>query len=182
MPTTTSLVGRLDVVPVSLVYGPGSAHYAGALLSPDRRYRYVLERRWGSGPFAMFIGLNPSTADEAQDDQTVRKVCGFARRWGYGGILLGNLYAFRARQPRDLAKADDPVGPDNDVWLTTMSLRSMIVIACWGADPMAVSSRVLEVTQAVGGQVLCLGTTAAGHPRHPLYLPYKAELCSLPST
>jgi hypothetical protein len=158
----------VTVEPLSLFH-PAAPNGHSAVLSPCRTYRYALERRWGSGPFVLFVGLNPSTADESVDDNTIRRCIGFAKTWGYGGLLMGNLFAFRATKPRDLRTAADPVGPDNDVWLTTLSLRAGLIVAAWGADPI-VSSRVCDALDALGDEVQCLGTTKDGQPRHPLYL------------
>lgn len=159
------------MTPVSLFGQDAPVGGASAVLSPCRTWRYALERRWGDGTFAMFVGLNPSTADEHVDDPTIRRCIGFAKTWGFGGLLMGNLYAYRATKPADLACADDPLGPDADVWLTTMMVRSGIVVAAWGAHPL-VRARERDVVALLGGErnVYCLGRTQAGHPRHPLYL------------
>jgi hypothetical protein len=146
-----------------------------AVLSPCRTWRYALERRWGTGPFVLFVGLNPSTADESVDDPTIRRCIGFAKAWGFGGLLMGNLFAFRATSPRDLCRALDPVGPDTDVWLGTLSVRASVVVAAWGAHPFALS-RSEDVLALLGDDVCCLGTTKSGAPRHPLYLPKTAAL------
>ena len=83
---------------------------SSAVVSPCERYRYVLRRVFGSGPAVMFVGLNPSTADEHRDDPTIRRCIGFAKRWGYGTVVVTNLYAWRATQPRDLRQAACAVG------------------------------------------------------------------------
>ena len=89
-----------------------------AVLSPCGAYRYLLTRRFGPGKkLATFVMLNPSTADAERDDATIRKCVGFARSWGCAGLQVVNLFAFRATDPTDLRMADDPVGPENDVWL-----------------------------------------------------------------
>lgn len=139
------------------------------MLSPCRRYRYALERRWGAGPFVMFIGLNPSVADEVTDDATIRVCRGYAKRWGFGGMLMGNLYGYRATHPVELAAAEDPVGFDTDVWLTTMRLHATTVVAAWGSHAMATPERVADVLELVGS-VTALATTKSGAPRHPLRL------------
>jgi hypothetical protein len=59
----------------------------GAMFTPTREHRYVLWRRWGEGPAVNFIGLNPSTADEQEDDPTIRRCIGFARNWGYDALV-----------------------------------------------------------------------------------------------
>lgn len=145
-----------------------------AVFSPCRDYRYALQRRWGGGPFVLFLGLNPSKADEVEDDMTIRKCMGFAKRWGMGGILMGNLFSYCATKPSDLALADDPIGPDTDVWLTTMSVRSAITIAAWGSQPMA-AARVPDVLWLFD-KLYSLGVTKDGSPRHPSRVAYKTPL------
>lgn len=89
-----------------------------AEISPDGMYRYSLERTWDEGkPTVLFICLNPSTADAVEDDATVRRMVSFARQFGGGRLLVGNLFAFRSKNRNDLLKADDPVGPENDKYL-----------------------------------------------------------------
>lgn len=92
--------------------GP-SAH--DAVLSTCGRYRYRLTRTWSQNrPPATFIMLNPSTADAHEDDKTIRRCIGYARRWGLGGLVVVNLYGYRSTNPDELWKVEDPVGPDND--------------------------------------------------------------------
>ncbi|MCT0213416.1 DUF1643 domain-containing protein [Synechococcus sp. CS-1327] len=142
----------------------------GAVFSPCRRYRYALWRRWGEpADGAVVVGLNPSTADEHADDPTVRRCIAFARDWGFSGLTMINLFAFRATRPADLVEAADPVGPDNDRWLQACCAGSRLVVAAWGRR-----GGWLERDQAVRRmlpplQVLGLGKTAS--PLHPLYLP-----------
>src|SRR5437588_2477108 len=89
-----------------------------AVFSPDGRYRYLLTRRLGrSRRVATFIMLNPSTADAINNDPTIRKCVGFARRWGCGLLQVVNLFALRATEPRVLRAAADPVGPENSRWI-----------------------------------------------------------------
>ena len=131
-----------------------------------------------------FIGLNPSTADEETDDPTVRRCINFARNWRYGGCVLTNLFAFRATNPKELRTAADPVGPDNNLFLTTNAERASLVIAAWGVHGryMQRDARVLRMLSKADVPLHCLGLTKAGHPRHPLYLrahtkpiPYSVE-------
>jgi hypothetical protein len=146
-------------------------------------YRYILRRAWlfGDGRCACWIMLNPSTANEREDDQTVRKCIGFTSRLGLSGLVVLNLYALRATNPRELWDADDPVGRLNDrvMWdaLQTSAARNWPVICAWGAH--ARPERVADVTRllrSVIEQPRCLGVTRAGQPRHPLYVPYSAVL------
>jgi len=145
----------------------------GAIFSPCRAYRYVLWRIWDSArPWVLFIGLNPSTADEAQDDPTIRRCMGFAKRWGFGGIKVANLFAYRAVCPSKLKQVQDPVGPDNDRWISKLASSAGMVVAAWG-NGGTFFSRGEQILSRLQG-VHCLALTRAGQPAHPLYL--KANL------
>lgn len=141
----------------------------GAQFSPCRTWRYALWRTWSDGDgHVMFIGLNPSTADETNDDPTVRRCIGFARAWGYGGIYMLNLFAFRATDPRSMKAAPAPIGPENNRFLRMYYEEAGIAIAAWGAH--GAFMRRDELVALLLPQLHCLGTTKDGHPRHPLYL------------
>ena len=148
----------------------------GAVLSGCGRYRYALTRGdWLDGEgTCMFVMLNPSTADAREDDPTIRRCVGFARSWGFARLVVANLYAFRATDPRGLWAAEDPVGPDNDRWLWDLSYGAHEVIAAWGATRHpGGADRVRAVLEALGSphdSTRCLGQTMALHPRHPLYV------------
>lgn len=142
-----------------------------ARISEDGIYRYALGRRWSDGPLVRYIMLNPSTADATEDDPTIRRCIGFAQSWGYAGIQVLNLYAFRATNPADLWRTADPVGPQNDDYLRLAANPPDTgpLIAAWGVN--ARPGRVAEVLQILSAvQVQCLGVTKAGQPKHPLYL------------
>lgn len=144
---------------------------SGAEFSRCRRYRYVLWRQWDWQGYAnqvMFVGLNPSTADETEDDPTIRRCIRFAKDWGYGGILMANAFAFRATDPRVMKAASDPVGRDNDEKLRYWGTQVGLIVAAWGAHCPV--DREREVCSVIGRPVHCLGTTKAGAPKHPLYL------------
>lgn len=140
-----------------------------AVLSPCRTYRYALTRRWGRGPYAMFIGLNPSTADETHDDPTIRRCIAFARAWGYEALCMTNLFAYRATQPADMKKAADPVGWENDSTLTTLARCSGVVVAAWGAHGTYKGRD--QSARLLVPRLHYLRLTKDGHPGHPLYLP-----------
>lgn len=144
----------------------------GAELSECRKYRYVLWRRWqwqGYANQVMFIGLNPSTADETEDDPTIRRCVRFAKDWGYGGILMMNAFAFRATQPADMLAANDPIGPANDEAFGYRRNQVGLIVAAWGNHCPA--ERVVGVQHALGSRpVMCLGKNKNGSPKHPLYL------------
>jgi len=144
---------------------------SGAEFSDCRKYRYVLWRRWDWQGYAnqlMFIGLNPSTADESEDDPTVRRCIGFAKSWGFGGLLMMNAYAFRATDPKVMKKALDPVGRGNDEAFGYRRTQVGLIVACWGAH--CSPEREKRVCEVIDKPIYCLGKTKAGRPKHPLYL------------
>lgn len=160
---------------------PGDGrHEAGpATFSDCRTYRYSLTRVWEVElPSLMVIGLNPSTADENVLDPTLRRVRAFAKREGFGGFVMTNLFAFRATRPKDMRVADDPVGPDNDRWLEKLATECVNVLCAWGSlgglldRDRAVMGLLAKLQSRYGDDmsIMCLGTTAAGQPRHPLYI------------
>lgn len=151
---------------------------SGATFSRDRVFRYRLWRRWGDGEQMTFIGLNPSTADERSDDQTIRKCVGFAKRHGCEGMLMLNLFAFRARHPQVMKAAVDPVGPRNDRTLLRHVATSEWVVACWGnhGQHQHRDRDVIKLLAKTGIDLLSFGITQQGLPRHPMMLSYSTEL------
>lgn len=141
------------------------------ILSPCRKYRYCLWREWDKGnqAYALFIGLNPSTADEVEDDATIRRCVGYAKRWGYGALCMVNLFAFRATDPRMLKEQDAPVGEDNDRWLVECATDAAVVVAAWGVGG-SLLARDRAVMRLLDGKLSCLALTKNEHPKHPLYL------------
>ena len=92
--------------------------HSDAFFSKDRIYRYALWRIWDYDlPKVLFIGLNPSTADEFKNDPTIRRCMRYSYDWGYGGYIMGNIFGYRSTDPRNLKKVKDPIGLDNDFWL-----------------------------------------------------------------
>ena len=120
----------------------------------------------------MFIGLNPSTADETEDDPTVIRCIKYAKSWGYGGVCMANLFAFRATKPKVMRAANDPIGRDNDRWLVDLSQKTDLVVAAWG-NHGGFLGRSNEVTQLIPN-LHYLELNKSGEPAHPLYL--KASL------
>lgn len=147
----------------------------GATISQCGQYRYDLRRTWASGPECTFIMLNPSTADANEDDPTIRRCISFAKREGCGSLLVVNLFAFRATDPKVMADAEDPIGPRNAVFLDE-AIKNHTVIAAWGAHPLA---RQAGKRLSKEYDLMCLGKTKAGAPRHPLYVRGDAPLISL---
>ena len=147
-----------------------------AIFSPCRTWRYTLERLWDDAkPLVTFVLLNPSTADESHDDPTNRRGIDFAKRWGYGGVVFVNLFAYRTPHPKVMLRQPDPVGPDNDRHIVEQARKAGVVVAAWGANNTLGRDRaVLRLLD--GTPLQCLGTTKNGHPRHPLYLRSNAPL------
>ncbi|MCA8326237.1 DUF1643 domain-containing protein [Burkholderia cepacia] len=146
-----------------------------AIISPCGQYRYLLSRPADSmSPMkstALFLMLNPSTADASLDDPTIRRCRGFAKTWDCNGISVANLYALRSTDPAALWVHEDPIGPDNDLYLAKFAREYHDVVCAWGAnarpDRVAAVSKILR---DAGARLWCLGTTKDGSPRHPLYV------------
>lgn len=141
---------------------------SSATISPCNRYRYDLWRHWAHGPYCMFIGLNPSTADGLNDDPTIRRCISFAKAGGYGALCMTNLFAYRATSPTVMKSVPDPIGEENDGYLTSLAAGAGIVIAAWGVHGVhrKRADKVIEMIPFLH----CLGVTKEGHPKHPLYL------------
>lgn len=153
----------------------------GAYLSVDRRYRYWLIRVWDDAlPLLCVIGVNPSTADEKDNDPTIRKTIGFATRLGFGGVLMLNVGAYRATDPRDWKRADDPFGEANtvsDLVYYIEKFGATRVVAAWGKNcsthPGLARAKAIE---AGIPDLQCWGKNGDGTPKHPLMLAYSTEL------
>ena len=155
---------------------------APAIFSPDRRYRYVLRRRWLSGNgMCLFVCLNPSIADETTDDPTIRRCMGFARTWGYQMLSVVNLFAYRATNPERLRRNSDTNRSRNNRYLLLEAEQADCVVAAWGAQGHYYSKRVEEVCRLLANiPKVCLGRTQSGEPKHPLYLPKETQRQEFP--
>jgi hypothetical protein len=148
---------------------------AEAVFSDDRTYRYKLWRRWdASKPTLGVIMLNPSTADENEDDNTIRRCINYAKAWGYGTLVVGNLFATRATNPEELPAKDDPVGTENDRHLREIVDEADMILVAWGTHG-TLDDRCHAVANALDTDLYALDTTKEGHPAHPLYQPTEAE-------
>jgi len=167
----------------------------GAKFSPCGNFRYVLWRTWNDKKKKVsFIGLNPSTATADINDPTVTRCINYAKAWGYGGMFMLNLFAFRATQPANMKSGrrfdhaevitDDPVGEENDLAIMVYHEAAKITVACWGTHGsyLGRDEHVLELPslRRFGGkqsgnklrdELHCMRVTKGGHPSHPLYLP-----------
>lgn len=141
----------------------------GALFSSCRQWRYRLWRTWDpEGPAVLFIGLNPSTADETEPDPTITRCRNFAERWGFGTYLMGNLFAYKSTKPKGLRMTTDPVGPENDRHLADMIRQASKVVVAWGCHP-GIDDRANQVLAMIPAP-FCLKVTKDGYPWHPLYV------------
>ncbi|MBU4234070.1 MAG: DUF1643 domain-containing protein [Proteobacteria bacterium] len=152
------------------------------IFSPCRIWRYTLERAWmppegcmGTREVVAFIGLNPSTADEVKNDPTVTRCINYARRWGFHGMFMLNIFALRSTDPRELYRHPDPIGPETDRYLTEVIQTQgvSLVVAAWGNHGALLSRGwdVINLVRNSGVNLHRLGElTKQGQPRHPLYL------------
>lgn len=149
-----------------------SAIYQAATLSSCETYRYSLSRDWDESlPRVNFVMLNPSTADAFDDDPTIRRCIGFARSWGFGSLVVTNLFALRATDPKTLHSHPNPVGPNNDKYLRHEALKSHMVVFAWGTNGMFLYRDNAVKRMLVDSRPYAIRLTAGGHPSHPLYLP-----------
>jgi hypothetical protein len=151
-----------------------------AVFSSCGKYRYMLSRTWTPGEkYCVFVGLNPSTADEEKDDPTIRRCISYAQRWGYGGMVMLNLFAFRSTDPKGLLSVEDPVGPENDTWFDLIYFSPNVdkVVAAWGVHG-SLKKRDQEIKDRMAYGFEVFGLTKEGHPKHPLYL--KKDIMTIP--
>jgi len=153
---------------------------------PERYYRYALGRHWSEEVDAVplvWVMLNPSTADQDEDDATIRKCIGFAKEHHFGAILVVNLFAAVKTDPRALLKLDDPVGLHADAYLERaldLAGHGAHVVAAWGDVHRLLGRRAelwSEPLRAMHAR--CLGKTRRGSPRHPSRLAYATPMEAL---
>lgn len=154
---------------------------SGAVISPCGKFRYRLWRRWDNSlPRVLWIMLNPSTADARLDDPTIAKCIAFAKLWGYGGIEVVNLYAYRTSSPKELKRSGYPIGQHNDS--TIVALLRVIredggrVVLAWGAHAQEERATWLLEHRWQIGPFYYLHQNAGGSPKHPLYISYETKL------
>lgn len=151
--------------------------------SSDRRHRFTLWREWDENKLpCVFICLNPSTADEQQDDPTVRRCIDYAKRWGYGSFCMLNLFSLRATDPKVMKASFEPHLPANDLFILETVAEAGHAHCAWGNDGAHFdrAEEVLRKLRALQPPVALfhLGLTGKGQPKHPLYL--KADTDILP--
>lgn len=146
-----------------------------ARFSACERYRWELRETWNAGmPLVMFLLMNPSVAGLEFADPTLIRTGGFARRWGYGGQLVGNVHGYRVTDSKRLVEAADPVGAENDAALLQMAREAAIVVLAYGSPPKPLRARRERVVMALrdsGARLAYIRLSKSGTPEHPLYLP-----------
>lgn len=148
-----------------------------ATISPCKQYRYELRRIWDeSKPLVLFVCLNPSTADADTEDNTSRVCINYAKRWGYGGLLIGNSFAYRSTERSAIYQTTDPIGPENDAWLKKLQSEATLVVCAW-SDTGGYKGRDMEVLSFLHNPY-CLKKLNSGRPGHPLYK--RADLIPIP--
>jgi hypothetical protein len=147
---------------------------AGAVFSACRRWRYLLWRRWDEAkPAANFLMLNPSTADEFQLDPSCTRARNYAERWGFGAVIITNIFGWRSTDPAQLRVVKNPVGRGNDRAIVKAAREAKLVVCAWGNHGKHLG-RANDVVEILRGQKIALSTlrlNGAGEPAHPLYLP-----------
>jgi hypothetical protein len=146
---------------------------SGAKFSRCRRWRYLLWRKWADGPVANFLMLNPSTADEVKLDPSCTRARLYAERWGFGALIVTNLFGWRATDPDEMKVARDPVGSLNDAAILKAAREADLVVCAWGnhGAHLGRSKKVLELLSRNKAELHALRLNACGEPAHPLYLP-----------
>lgn len=148
----------------------------GAEFSPNRRYRYRLHRFWGDEKPCVFVMLNPSTADEVENDPTVERCQRRAQSMGFGGLIVVNIFALRSTDPRALYEPTiDPVGAENDAAIRRAVQEGGMVVCAWGKHGhLKLRGReVLNLILSEGATPFALKVNSDGTPAHPLYIGYK---------
>jgi len=150
----------------------------GAAFSPCRRYRYRLWRVWDETKApAVFVMLNPSTADEVENDPTVERCARRARAMGFGGLRVANIFALRSTDPSALYSDGDPVGPDNDTAILESIAGAGLVVCAWGGHGRlnGRGDAVLALIRGAGAIPNYLKINSDGTPGHPLYVGYSVQ-------
>jgi hypothetical protein len=149
---------------------------SGAVFSSCRRWRYLLWRRWDEAkPVVNFLMLNPSTADELKLDPSCTRARLYAERWGYGALIVTNLFGWRATDPDAMKAVRDPVGRGNDRAILAAAREAAIVVCAWG-NHGAHRERSRQVRRLLEKMDLhALRINGSGEPAHPLYLPGSLE-------
>jgi hypothetical protein len=153
------------------------SQFSGAVMDAERKHRFLLWRFWDDRPRMLFIGLNPSTANELTDDPTIRRLCDFARSWGYGGLYACNLYSQVTPYPEDLKDNNDFFDANVHARKMTVELSSLVVCG-WGDGVKKIEfgdARASAIKWDIQ-KPMCFGLTKSGNPKHPVRLSKETNL------
>jgi hypothetical protein len=145
------------------------------------QYRYSLKREWDSSNSrkAVFIMLNPSTADAKADDPTTMRCISFAKRWNCGSLEIVNVFAYQATKSKELKNLsmDEATGLDNRIYIEDALTDAAMKVVAWGEHVTMHHKNYNELEELLKPHnLLCLGTTKDGHPRHPLFVKSSTNL------
>lgn len=152
---------------------------SGALFTDYRKFRYALWRIWErTGDYLLFIGLNPSTANDIKDDPTVRRLVGLAKSWRFGGLFVGNLFSLVTPNPTELflSSCVEQMNGPNDAAIKRMRELSTFAMVGWGNEGQYAGKKPEAVLSLLGEPVYCIKTNKTGEPIHPLYSPLSSKL------
>ena len=115
--------------------------------------------------------LNPSTADELQLDPSCTRARVYAERWGFGGLIVTNLFAWRATDPGEMKSVPDPVGRGNDAAIVAAAREALLLVCAWGnhGAHRGRSARVVCLLREARIDLHVLKMNGGGEPAHPLY-------------
>lgn len=143
-------------------------HDMGAVFSADRNYRYYLWREWNPEKTTVaWIMANPSDGDGYANDHTLDVIRNYSKRWGYGSMVVANLFGYISTDPDELEKVDDPIGPKNDDFLHTIAEDTQLLMGAWG-EPGNRLNRPEEVVEMFENEIHVLELTKQGMPGHPI--------------
>lgn len=153
------------------------SQFSGAVFDKDRQHRFVLWRFWNNAPRVLFVGLNPSTADECASDPTLRRCLNFAETWGYGGLYLCNIFSYRATDAKLLSKVEAIHSANIPAILMAQKLV-VLTVSAWGDGIELVKNgqSIAQHIKEIISPSMCFGLTLKGNPKHPLYLSGDAEV------
>jgi hypothetical protein len=150
----------------------------GAKFSPCKKYRLQLWRIWDDHlPKIMFIMLNPSSADAKRDDPTIRRCINFTKKWGYGGIYVGNLYPLISPKPKLLLRSSSVYHLDNKSNLNEMAKKCTRIVCAWG-NFLVIKKLGFpdDFFLELKDKLYYISISKNKTPKHPLYLSGNLEM------
>lgn len=143
-----------------------------AVFSFDKKYRYILGRKWSNKGKCLFILLNPSTADAFKLDPTITRAYNLSKKLGLGELIILNIFAIRGSNPEIIKKVSDPIGPLNNYYIKKYVKKSDLIILGWGNHGKINnrSKEIIDIIKKVKKEIYVLDINKNGEPKHPLYI------------